>query len=290
MKRAVLASVLVSSVAGAQPITQPAQATGRCRVVVVLAPDDVRAAIEAWVRAEPRCVRELEVRVVPTRDGFYISASDRDGHVRERIVPDAQSAAVLVVSWMADDSLGPSFPEDVGPADDEEATPVERQREAVLHAAAPAPTFESFDEPLAVHHEQTTRYLTLGALGGVRDDRMGDIVELGARAQLDLYSGAHWYLGLAGTVRERDGGARVVIGAQQAFGRASVRVQLGFGGELHRDGDRMREPDVTPSLELGLFGRFAFDRHWAVVGGPVIEASPSGPVRPSLFLGVQHDL
>lgn len=299
MKRAVLASVLVSSVAVAQPITTPAQTAEPCRVRVVLAPDDVRAQIEAWVRAEPRCVRELEVRVVPTHDGLYISAADRDGHVRERVVPDAQSAAVLVVSWMADDSLGPSFPAAVGPSLDEEATPVEREpAPPTRDAEAPPPVLESFDgAPLSSHHRETKRYLTLGAIAGVHDDRMrGDVLELGARGQLDLWSSSHWYLGLSGDIREHDGGAHVVIGAQQAFGRASVRIQLGFGGELGRVDDHdndallMEEPRVMPSLELGLFGRFNIDRHWAAVGGPVIEASPDSHVRPSIFIGVQHDL
>src|SRR5213075_54522 len=66
------------------------------------------AEIESWVRAEPRCERELVVRVMPTDDGMlYLTATDQRGHVRERVIPDAQSAAVLVVSWMADDSIGP---------------------------------------------------------------------------------------------------------------------------------------------------------------------------------------
>src|SRR4051812_3641665 len=92
----------------AQPVTQPEREP--CKVTIALAPTDVREEIEAWVRAEPRCERELEVRVVPTDDGLYLTARDPGGHVRERIVPDAQSAAVLVVSWMADDSLGPTLP------------------------------------------------------------------------------------------------------------------------------------------------------------------------------------
>ena len=83
MKAVPYALLATTTIAAAQPITQPAETTEPCRVVVVLAPPDVRAEIEAWVKAEPRCVRELEVRVVPTRDGLYLSASDREGHVRE---------------------------------------------------------------------------------------------------------------------------------------------------------------------------------------------------------------
>jgi hypothetical protein len=78
-----------------------------CDVHIARAPDDVRAAIEAWVRAEHRCSTTLEVRVVPTEGGYYLFARDGRGFVRERIVPDAQSAGVLVASWVADDSIAP---------------------------------------------------------------------------------------------------------------------------------------------------------------------------------------
>lgn len=103
-----VAIALTSSTALAQPVTSPSHAP--CAVTIAVAPDDARREIEAWVRAEPRCERQLEVRVVPTEDGLYLSARDAEGRVRERIVPDAQAAAVLVVSWMADDSLGPDLP------------------------------------------------------------------------------------------------------------------------------------------------------------------------------------
>src|SRR5262249_45669644 len=105
--------------AAAQPVTHPEAEA--CKVTVAFAPDEVRAEVEAWVRAEPRCERELVVRVTPTEDGLYLTATDLKGHVRERVVPDAQSAAVLVVSWMADDSIGPTPTERA----DAEEVPVE---------------------------------------------------------------------------------------------------------------------------------------------------------------------
>ena len=67
-----LIAVCAPSPAFAQPVTHPER--GPCKVVIALAPDAVRTEIEAWVRAEPRCEHELEVRVVPTQDGYYLSA------------------------------------------------------------------------------------------------------------------------------------------------------------------------------------------------------------------------
>lgn len=76
-----------------------------CSVTIARAPDDVRVEIEAWVRAEPRCVTPLEVRVVETAGGLYLFARDGRGFTRERIVPDGRTAGALVASWIADDSI-----------------------------------------------------------------------------------------------------------------------------------------------------------------------------------------
>ena len=98
--------VMLARVAAAQPVTH----TDECMVDVLAALDEVRAAIEAWVRAEPRCDKYLEVTVTAQADGLRLWARDDTGRVRERIAPDAQSVAVLVVSWMANDSLPDSAP------------------------------------------------------------------------------------------------------------------------------------------------------------------------------------
>jgi hypothetical protein len=78
-----------------------------CTVHVEHAPDDVRTVIESWVQKETRCGAPLEVRVVPTEGGLYLFARDEQGRVRERLVPDADGAGVLVASWMADDYVPP---------------------------------------------------------------------------------------------------------------------------------------------------------------------------------------
>ena len=85
----------------------------RCVVTIVRAPEDVRPVLEQWVRAEPSCNVSLDVRVIPTEGGYYILATDESHRERERIVPDAQSAGVLVASWIADDTMrapSPSVP------------------------------------------------------------------------------------------------------------------------------------------------------------------------------------
>ena len=97
-----LGLVLAASHAAiAQPVTSPAS----CAVRVIRAPDDVRQTVEAWVAAEPRCSVALDVRIIPTDGGLYLFALDEHGRIRERIVPDAQSAGVLVASWVADDTM-----------------------------------------------------------------------------------------------------------------------------------------------------------------------------------------
>lgn len=108
MMRALVSITLVGTAAGAAsaqavPVLPPQP----CSVNIARAPDDVRAVIEMWVRAEHKCTNTVEVRVVPTEGGLYLFARDPQGFVRERIVPDAQSAGVLVASWIADDSFAP---------------------------------------------------------------------------------------------------------------------------------------------------------------------------------------
>ena len=112
--RTPLATTLATSVvlavatpAAAQPVTRPMET---CGVSFVRAPDDVRYVIEQWVRAEPRCVMGLELRVVPTEGGYYLLARRADGRLHERLVPDAQAAGVLVASWIADDGSGQGMP------------------------------------------------------------------------------------------------------------------------------------------------------------------------------------
>jgi hypothetical protein len=96
------------------PMPAPAPAPGPtaggpCNVNIVRAPDPVRQTIERWL-ANEHCTLALQVRIIPTEGGLYVLATDDHGRVRERIVPDAASAGVLIASWAADDGLGGAAP------------------------------------------------------------------------------------------------------------------------------------------------------------------------------------
>jgi hypothetical protein len=75
-----------------------------CAVSIVRAPDDVRTVVESWL-AKEQCATPLTVRIIETDGGYYIYAVDDRGAIRERVVPDAQSAGVLIASWTADDGI-----------------------------------------------------------------------------------------------------------------------------------------------------------------------------------------
>jgi len=87
----------------------PGPSASACAVTIVRAPDPVRQTIERWL-ANEHCTLALQVRIIPTEGGLYLLATDEHGRVRERIVPDAQSAGVLIASWAADDGLGGATP------------------------------------------------------------------------------------------------------------------------------------------------------------------------------------
>lgn len=282
--RSTLVLLALAGQAAAQPVTRPER---DCKVTIALAPADVRTEIEAWVTSEPRCEHELEVRVVPTKAGYYISARDERGRVRERVVPDAQSAAVLVVSWMADDSLGPTFP-----------TPVERAPKVVE-----IPT--TFDDPPALvtapsvrrgfrieHSERARRWFSAGAVGANAD-------RVGVRGQVDLLAGRSWNLGVAGGWRAGDRGpdvtqARLLLGTQRSFGRLSLRAQLGVGADLVDDRDRMPlagdRSSVIGKAEVGVLAGLQINHAWDMISSPLVESSAELRPTLSIYLGLVRGL
>lgn len=311
MRFAGLVLVLMTGVAGAQPITHPAMAEP-CNVKIEVAPPEARAEIESWVRSEPRCTKTLEVRVVPTDDGLYLSARDQDGRMRERVVPDGESAAVLVVSWMADDSLGPAFPEPRAATDgaaagtgDGAPTPVEIVRPHVRFVGGDDDESPFARPGLTGGHTRfkpaSHRFLTLGAIGSSPE-------RAGVRGQVDLLGGAHWLVGIAGGWGVNGGQARLVVGASYSFGRVSLRAQLGLGADyvVHpgdRDRDMMMmtasptmEPAdfddaIRPHAEAGILARIAIDRNWGAIGGPILDVDlVDGDAAIEAFVGVQHGL
>lgn len=190
-----LGVVLAASQAAlAQPVTSPAS----CAVRVIRAPDDVRQTVETWVAAEPRCSVALDVRIIPTDGGLYLFAIDEHGRIRERIVPDAQSAGVLVASWVADDTMyvPPPTPQTSPPA----APPDNRDPFSVRGGgpnsdlATPGMTLSSEPAdgpPPAPRSKNMSRWVGLGFL----IDKSGN--SGGLRVDGDIWTHGHYALGAA---------------------------------------------------------------------------------------------
>ncbi len=186
MRNLVAIAVLAAAAApaAAQPVTSP----GACAVTISRAPEDVRIVVEGWVKAEPRCASSIDVRIVPTDGGLYILAQDDRGGTRERIVPDAQSAGVLIASWVADDTFPPDktvvFVPDFAPPSAGEPAP------------APMPvagTAAFVDEPPPARTPARLRkWISLGPVFNVGTERGG-----GLRAEADVKTWTSWSLGLA---------------------------------------------------------------------------------------------
>ncbi|HEY0252093.1 MAG TPA: hypothetical protein VGC41_11240 [Kofleriaceae bacterium] len=239
--------MLVASTATAQPITSPAQT---CAAHVKEAPDPVRDEIVRWVSAEPRCVRELEVRVTETDRGLLLVATDTDGRVRKRVLPDAQSVAVLVVSWMADDSTDERT---VPIAEPPSVTPIEPITLRVRATPPPRPG---------------ERWMSVAATVGERG--------VGVAGALDVISRGHWSAGLELTWQPSDrersalSAGGVVYGAyERGLGRIDLRAQLGLGAGMRR-ADEMNQ-DIAPLVRGSLVARLPLGRDWGAFAGPVIS-------------------
>jgi hypothetical protein len=175
----VLAILVAATVpAVAQPVTRP-----ECAVTIVRAPAEVREVVERWVHSEARCNTELEVRIVPTDGGLYIFARDPSGRIRERVVPDAQSAGVLVTSWIADDSATPQV-EVVLPV-----VPVVTAASSLPHHEVEAPRESATARPLSAHWEGVVALNVVAA---------GSAHQQGLRGEIDVVSLGRITLGLAG--------------------------------------------------------------------------------------------
>lgn len=94
-------SLVLASIAVAAPVRAGAEACA----VTVQAPAEVRAVVDRWVAGEARCGAALEVTIEPAAGGLMLTARDARGGRRVRVVPDAQTAGVLIASWAADDRL-----------------------------------------------------------------------------------------------------------------------------------------------------------------------------------------
>lgn len=281
------AVALTSTLAHAQPVTRPSDLP--CRARVIEAPEPVRAEIERWVRSEPRCERELDVRVTRVAGGFHLVATDNEGRVRERVIPDAQSAAVLVVSWMADDAIddgpAPVSPGLLAPVPVVPRLPVQKLE---LDSGSPALRRRA---PLAPSRRH--RWLGLGASGGDES--------IGVHAQLDLFAIGAWTLGIAGgwQTGERDlemDDADVAVGDATLFaaytwslGRVDVRAQLGLGAALEATSMMGDDVSVLPKGQAGAFLRVRVGEPWGLLGGPLVDVTPHS-LGVSAFVGLERRL
>lgn len=297
------ALVLAAAPAAAQPAP--------CAVTFVRAPDDVRAVVEEWVGAEPVCTTALELRIVPTDGGLYLLARDGSGRVRERVVPDAQAAGVLVASWVAADAhaahgaaaaaptaaiapvVAPPAPAGT-PADAPVAAPAPGATEvlapgvAATVVAEPAPTM-------------TPRWLSVGGMFAMSGTGGG-----GIRGELDLRARRYATLGLAASMSESGmmlvSGDPVSIDTTDAkvVGYVSLNARWGkwhlrsaFGAGIvytraamtdWRMGSSREAAGLFPTGEASLgLGRELGDT-WAVHAGPIVslylqeyEVETSGP-------------
>ena len=148
-----LALFLAAAPAAAQP--------DRCSVEVVRAPEDVRARIDDWLARGQRCGVALEVRVVPTEGGLYVFARDDRGGVRDRLVPDAETASALIASW-----ADPGQPAPVVPVAVDVHTEVDLRP---ISDPAPVVTVVTDDHDRPPTHMYITQLVTFGnGHGGVR--------------------------------------------------------------------------------------------------------------------------
>ncbi len=260
-----------------------------CEVSIPGAPDEVRDAIETWVSAEPRCATHLEIRVVPTEGGYYLFARDPMGRVRERVVPDAQSAGVLVASWVADDVPGGS-----------ESTVIEIVPPATITIDAPGAMPATVVDRVVAKGEparRATRWLTLGGMVRMEGGGGG-----GFRAELDLVSWGTWSAGLSlgvahglsnnlvvgfqdtweyGTLETIDWRGTATLARTSRFGSWELRLAGGLGvaktkafgytgGDLGFDASYYDGEGVAATAELSAQLSYRLGTGWAIGAGPLV--------------------
>ncbi len=186
-----LGTVVGASRVSAQPVTRPEiwrdprpqMQAEMCGVTFVRAPDEVRYAIERYLRDEPRCTSSLELRVVPTDGGYYLLAQRPDGRIHERLVPDLQSAGVLVASWVADDWTTPAVAVTPSPPTSAPLTVI------VDPLRVGAPGAVGVTASATPRDSKWHKWLSLGLI--VQHDNEGG----GFRFETDILSSGPWKLG-----------------------------------------------------------------------------------------------
>jgi hypothetical protein len=277
----VMAALLVATPAAAQPVTQPRP----CQVTISRAPEPVREVVEAWVRSEAQCSVALEVRIVPTDGGLYLLAQDERGRVRERIVPDAQTAGVLVASWIADDNA-----------------PMASQPETVPLAptAIAPPPVSSHAESVAPPGLAPIEIVATAPAAAPAQSKWGSVAALvsmtgggggGVRGEIDFWSRGRWTIGAAASLAEsqqtmysaygagyitaRDVKATALVSRTWSRGRWSLRPMAGIG-VIHTEG-LVYDGNTTfyavegtfPTIDMSITLSRDLGSQWAVYTGPL---------------------
>jgi len=287
-----LTLVLPIVLAAAPAAAEPERQRESCAVTFVRVPDDVRAVVERWVQAEPTCNATLEIRIVPTNGGLYLLARDASGRMRERVVPDAQSAGVLVASWVAADSLSP-YEVRKPPTPDGEPVPPQAMlgsQGLLAPGEGAAPGAVAPMSTRAVATAETTerpRWLSLGALVGLTGAGGG------IRGEWDIKTRGSWVFGAAAstsrvgmayfdgygadTIDMFDTKALGYVGLVGEGGRWHMRGTAGAGivyTKAHLDmtasGPQSAE-GVFPTGELQLLVGRDLGESWALDIGPILS-------------------
>ncbi|NVB77808.1 MAG: hypothetical protein HOV81_05380 [Kofleriaceae bacterium] len=282
--------------------------TRPCAVTIARAPDDVRIVVDAWIAAEPSCSTALEVRIVPTEGGLYLLARDEHGRVRERIVPDAQSAGVLIASWAADDvivappvtpapapepAIAPAPPPEAPPAAPAVAPPAPMAPSMMGPSMAPGALGGPVDGPPAPSlPKRISKWISVGALVG--DSGASG----GARLELDIFTRGKWSFGLAGSVSNArtwvyangsggelmtsDKKLTATVTRNMQYGRFQLRASAGLGLVYSEAGglmtsyavgassDIIEGDDVFSVADASLLLGIELGKSWAITGGPVL--------------------
>ena len=264
-----------------------------CDVDIARAPDDVRQTIETWVQAEPRCATPLEVRVVPTEGGYYLFARDPAGRVRERIVPDAQSAGVLVASWVADDAA-PGTPV---PAPGSTVIEIVPPAKVVIEAEVEGEPEHDVDPTPRRRSRRATRWLSMGVL-----QRMEGGGGRGMRGEVDFAGRGPWTFGmtLSGSdsnfqpgfntliawdqtapesFKTRDIRAMAMVGRTSRSGAVELRLSAGVGlvhtqteghAQTSHGFQSFEHEAIGPIGELSAQVSLRLGRRWAIGAGPLV--------------------
>jgi hypothetical protein len=192
---AFLVVALAATPALAQSADRVAVSDDSCEVSMVRAPDDVRDVIDDALENE-HCTTPLEVRIVHTDGGLYVFARDPHGRIRERIVPDAQAAAVLIASWASDDSIVGSTPAPwaTQPAPASTPTPFAEPMHAIAPPGVTPPVDAAQETAPPPARSASHKWLALAGITG------GHLV--GMRAAVDLWARNGWTIGATGSVSE----------------------------------------------------------------------------------------